>query len=158
MPPGFKINSAGDDIEVCAHKTYSQWGETTCSACADGYLCPEKTSDQTPWHFSCPRGSYCAAGVETKCPAGKAGIRERATSESDGCIDCPAGFYCPEGTADYTKNPCPRGAYCETGAAIVVCPAGTYNDNLFGKSIADCRPCPNGHECSEMTVDKGDVC
>ena len=40
----------------------------------------------------------------------------------------------------------------------MVCPAGTYNDNLFGKSIADCRPCPNGHECAEMTVDKGDVC
>ena len=26
VPPGFKINAAGDDIEPCAHKTYSYWG------------------------------------------------------------------------------------------------------------------------------------
>ena len=78
VPPGFKINSANTDIEACGHKLYSYWGQVDCQDCADGYLCPEKTNDKTPWHFSCPRGSYCAAGVETKCPAGTAGIRERA--------------------------------------------------------------------------------
>merc|ERR1719232_75018 len=161
VPPGFRIKDDGlttEDIEVCPHKTYSEWGEETCETCEAGFLCPQKTGEPAPWHFSCPRGSYCTGGVQTKCPAGYAGIRERASSQANGCIQCPAGFYCPEGTADFLKSPCPRGAYCAKGAAMVVCPQGTYNDNLMGRSVADCQQCPNGHECAEGTVDRGDVC
>ena len=158
VPPGFKINAASDDIELCPHKTYSEWGTETCETCKDGFLCPLKTGEPAPWQYSCPRGSYCTGGVQTKCPAGTAGIRERASSQANGCVDCPAGSYCPEGTADYLKSPCPRGAYCAKGAAIVPCPAGTFNADLNGRALGDCKQCPNGHECPEMSIDKGDVC
>ena len=70
VPPGYKINSGNDGIEICPHTTYSRWGETSCSDCVDGFLCPEGSEIGDDWHNSCPRGSYCVAGVQTKCPAG----------------------------------------------------------------------------------------
>jgi hypothetical protein len=79
VPPGFKINSASNGLTVCAHKTYSDWGTTTCTTCPDGYLCPEKTQFYTS-ELSCPRGSYCIGGVQTLCPAGTFGIKERGIS------------------------------------------------------------------------------
>ena len=82
MPPGYRINDNSDGIEVCPHTTYSRWGETTCSTCADGFLCPEMSVEPTAWHNSCPRGSYCIGGVQTKCPAGTFGIMERAYDSS----------------------------------------------------------------------------
>ena len=62
VPPGFRINDANDGLTVCLHKTYSDWGDTTCTTCKDGFLCPEKTQFYTG-ELSCPRGSYCIAGV-----------------------------------------------------------------------------------------------
>ena len=40
VPPGFRINDANDGLTVCLHKTYSDWGDTTCTTCKDGFLCP----------------------------------------------------------------------------------------------------------------------
>lgn len=73
VPPGYHIvnkDTVNEDIAVCPHKTFSQWGSEDCSTCPDGYLCPEMSELGTTYHHSCPKGSFCTAGVQTKCPVG----------------------------------------------------------------------------------------
>ena len=60
--------------------TYSEWGGQTCLTCPNGYLCPEKTDFGYMTELSCPRGSYCIAGVQTLCPDGTYGVKERGIS------------------------------------------------------------------------------
>lgn len=44
---------------------------------------------------------------------------------SSSALECPAGFYCPEGSG--TPTTCPSGTYCPTGsAAPTPCPSGSY--------------------------------
>jgi hypothetical protein len=154
IPPGYKLTTAGTfpsyttyTITACPHKTYSRWGEKDCADCPDGYLCPQQSADGYLWQNSCPRGSYCKKGVEIKCPAGKYGTKERASLVAD-CEDCPPGYNCLEGTGDFELVPCPKGGYCEKGKTVVACPAGTFNDDLYGRSIADCKSCPIGQTCA----------
>ena len=158
VPPGYKINTAvSAGIEVCAHKTYSRWGETTCSTCKDGFLCPQQSEIGSAWTMSCPRGSWCAAGVQTKCAAGKFGIQERSTSIND-CADCPPGYNCQPGTSDFELHPCPKGGYCPMGTPVIACPSGTFNNELYGRSLSDCKTCPIGHQCGEESADGGTIC
>ena len=156
IPPGFELKPDKSDIRVCAQKKYSRWGETTCIDCPDGFLCPAQTGDGYTWQYSCPKGSWCKAGKETKCAAGKYGTKERATAATD-CEDCPPGYNCLEGTADFELVPCPRGGYCEKGKTVVACPAGTMNSELYGKSIADCASCPIGQFCGTEATE-GTLC
>ena len=152
IPPGYKYKADKSNIEVCPHKTYSYWGSDSCATCPDGYLCPQQTGNGYLWQNSCPKGSWCKAGVETKCAAGKFGTQERGTSNAV-CEDCPPGYNCLEGTADFEKMPCPKGGYCEKGKTVVACPTGTFNNDLYGKSVADCKTCPLGYSCG--TEDAG---
>ena len=50
----------------------------------------------------CAAGYFCKASATTRYPLtlapGKYG-------------PCPAGYFCPEGTGDYTLNPCPLGTF-----------------------------------------------
>jgi hypothetical protein len=106
--------------------------------------------------YICPKGAYCVAGVMAKCPAGTFGLQTGAHSEVLGCGQCPAGYFCIEGTSDYKKNPCPRGFYCPnsgTNTSPIECPKGTYNDELNGMSLADCKTCPMGHMCEPASID-----
>jgi hypothetical protein len=98
--------------------------------------------------LSCPRGSYCVAGVQTLCPAGTFGIKERAVSQVDGCAACPSGYNCVAGTEHFELAPCPMGAYCKDGI-FAACPAGTTGDTLFAVSLNDCKTCPAGTSCGE---------
>ena len=57
--------------------------------------------------------------------------------------------------------PCPRGGYCPSipdGETHVSCPAGYYNDLLYGQSIADCKLCPAGRQCAAGAADRGVIC
>lgn len=158
VPPGYRINDANDGITVCLHKTYSQWGEETCTTCPDGFLCPQQSEYGYNFQNSCPKGSYCIGGTQTKCPAGKFGTMERAKSEADGCATCPPGYNCYEGTSNFELVPCPKGGYCEAGKTVIACPPGTFNNDLYGRSKNDCKTCPIGHECKEESVDQGTLC
>jgi len=156
IPPGYYLDTA-KALTVCPHKTFSRWGETTCSTCPDGFLCPQQSGYGYVWQHSCPRGSWCKAGVQTKCPAGTFGSMERGKDASV-CVDCPPGYNCYEGTANFELVPCPKGGYCPSGKSVIACPAGTFNDDLYGKSLADCKTCPIGHTCSSETKDGGTLC
>lgn len=58
-----------------------------------------------------------------------------AISDYTQCILCPAGFYCPSGTAsDPTDSPVP-------------CPPGTYNNNTNTGHPINCKRCPPGFAC-----------
>jgi len=89
---------------------------------------------------------------------------ERAISLADGCTDCPMGYNCPAGTADFFAHPCPKGAYCEKGKAMVACPENTNNETMYGRSVADCQRCGAGLKCGAPAatgggaVDKGTPC
>ena len=47
-------------------------------------------------------------------------------------FECPAGFYCPAGTSDYTTTPCPE---------------GTFSDRRDLHNYMHCSPCPKGFYC-----------
>ena len=59
---------------------------------------------------------------------------------------CPQGYYCPEGTVYETnKQDCSKGRYCpEATAEELLCPPGTYNDELNAEAVDDCKPCDAG--------------
>lgn len=54
------------------------------------------------------------------------------------------GYFCLEGTANYTDNPCPLGYYCPSGTQNsndYPCPAGTFNNETMRTKLADCLTC-----------------
>ena len=148
-PAGYECSSYPPTL--CPIGKYSLEGESACSACQEGYMCDKGSTIQTPPENLCPKGSYCktvsGATLQFKCPKGTYGIGEGAKDVAE-CIQCPPGFVCREGTDDFTKYPCPQGNYCPTATSLPVqCPAGTYNPNTGGMSVASCITCPAGYYC-----------
>ncbi|CAG9314260.1 unnamed protein product [Blepharisma stoltei] len=121
------------------------YDSTFCFDCPLGYECIAGTGNYE--NSPCPQGKYCEAGVSTgtNCPEGTYYKKLRAISEGY-CLQCPEGYYCPEGTG----NPiiCPAGRICPIGStSATACPEGTYNP-LTGKyKIEDCLLCPAGTSC-----------
>ena len=132
VPAGFTPNSNPSDpaiLNVCAEGTYSDWGYSSCQTCPDGLLCP--AGGEMGPHYGCPRGSFCIAGVQHLCDPGQFGLIDRARSKTEGCADCPAGYYCLPGTTDFNLYPCPLGMYCPVATEVPKkCPKGTFNDRL----------------------------
>ncbi|CDW74382.1 cast multi-domain protein [Stylonychia lemnae] len=154
-PPG--ASSPKGVYHVCQEGTYSDWGFSYCKICEPGFLCPK--GSMIGMALSCPKGSYCIEGVQYKCKQGYFGIAERASTEQHGCAVCPAGFFCLDGTDNFELNPCPRGHYCPIMTGLPIeCPQGTYNDQLYKRTIADCQQCPMGHQCANATKNLGEIC
>ena len=99
----------------------------TRKLCLEGGYCPQSSYDVTP----CPAGTIsnytgmstiatcepCARG--TYCP----------NSGSYKSYSCPANYFCPEGTADYT---------------LFACPSGTFS-NFYGLYVgSQCQNCSTG--------------
>ncbi|CAH1797039.1 unnamed protein product, partial [Owenia fusiformis] len=135
--------------------------------CDEGWFCPEgETTPQPPGKqclagHRCPRGSPmqypCESGEYQplpgegeclSCPPGKYCDRNDAISEnqsgagapSHGVVtpkDCPAGFYCPNGTETARANPCP---------------VGTYSNTTMLENATECRLCPQGHYCEAVNI------
>ena len=97
----------------------------------------------------CPAGSWCpgntVSGIQFLCPAGTYGSTTKLDSAKcsgpckPGCVckagstaecpaNCPAGFFCVEGTGGEVKPVlCPEGYYCpEKASTPTACPAGKY--------------------------------
>ena len=63
--------------------------------------------------LSYPQGYYCKAGIKRPCPGGTYNIHRKQSK----CTSvCPAGFKCPEGTAEPTQ--CQPGSYAIGGAVV----------------------------------------
>lgn len=115
--------------------------------CLAGHSCPLGSPQQTP----CASGSYQPLpeqGICLVCPAGLYCDQTEAVTElqsgvsapSHGVVtpkDCPAGFYCPNGTRTDRENPCP---------------VGTFSNNTGLESLSECRTCTPGHFCESENI------
>lgn len=138
------------------------FGNSVNTDCPAGFYCPLGSDRPTP----CPAGTYRATTLGEKvahCTACDAG----SYCEKQGLIavtgTCNVGFYCSSGAisnqptldtstaveADQRFGPCWTGHFCEAmTTAPTPCLAGTYNDALMGKSVADCKVCLPGTYCA----------
>ena len=171
-PPG-----TGLDWQACPAGTFgSREGlsnEEECTPCPGGYYCAIPGSVNATG--LCDAGYFCAAGSTTNTPTGlpeqgnasvctaghfclegsplpipcEAGTYSILTQQSS-CITCPAGYYCPPQTIQFTVYPCPLGHYCPNGTTFAYeypCPAGTYNPFDNAEDINSCLSCPPGLYC-----------
>lgn len=158
--------------------------EHACAPCEPGYICPTEGTVASTREI-CPAGGYCPEGSDTitLCSPGYRGFRtgqssivacetcDRGTYCSNaGTVDgrlCPAGYFCPEGTATFAAYPCPAGTfsesqglfsagqcrnctagnYCLGPSSPLSCPGGTYNPFPGGSSMSSCLPCEAGFAC-----------
>lgn len=78
----------------------------------------------------CEVGYFCVGGLKQPCPPGTYGATPGlSTTACSG--PCPAGYYCPIGTANATLYRCPAGTYgattgLSTSACTGVCSPGYY--------------------------------
>lgn len=80
------------------------------------------------------------------CPAGTYTPNEGYAA----CLDCPAGYFCPNQTSNYAANTCPRGYYCPKGTKHdlqYACPPGTFNPSEATTNDTACLPCTPGSYC-----------
>jgi len=142
---------------LCPVGYYSIGKNTTCGACAPGYVCPPGSSSPTPPGSECQMGGYCPDGVSfVPCPGGSRGYRSGATSFYNGCEPCPGGFYCTQGSTRASTLMCEPGYYCPINSTSpTACPAGTYNllpQQSGPTSNASCVTCPAGGYCPLASV------
>ena len=93
--------------------------QDNCTDCSGGMACDQQglTYPLNP----CSPGYYCRYGAQTTTP------NQGAQADV-----CPAGSYCPEGTAD--PVPCPEGSFSPT--------AGLHMES-------QCTNCTGGYYCNE---------
>ena len=128
--------------------------------CRPGFFCPEGTKELTDeniciFPFYCPSGS----SYQQPCPLGDSPLTDnvnrtdlaencekcpegtyRSNFDQEECFLCEPGYFCPEGTGDYTENVCPQGNACLPGDvnAPSPCEPGTY---AFGTGNSICSEC-----------------
>ena len=142
-PPGTSVMNAF----TCPAGSYCPAGTVNAILCAAGYYCPYGSASQIP----CPEGTYNDATGKSSlsdckiCDPGK--VCNLATSTLP--PPCPAGYYCPGGTAPLQ---CIPGAYCDETSlsAPKLCAAGTYNPKTGSTSILDCKACAPGTWSSSL--------
>ena len=119
------------DCDVLTYRD-EEWGKnkSDCFPCPAGYWC-NQTGMSSYSNSLCPVGKYCTAGqAPVSCPAGRRRILPGAATPEH-CTPCPAGFYCPFASSNYSGIPCSEGTYCPNnitdGAAIeIMCPGGYW--------------------------------
>ncbi|KAG9482440.1 hypothetical protein GDO78_011238 [Eleutherodactylus coqui] len=173
-PPGYYCPAGtGSPMSYpCQPGTY--WNMTkqgveisVCLPCPAGFFCdmPSLTAPKI-----CPAGFYCHQGSSNPqpCPEGTYGPREESSTE-DGCLtcepgkfcsgvglstisgNCQEGFYCSERSTSATPSGgiCPAGSYCPASSAWpVLCPPGTYSNQVGLTEVSQCLICPPGMFCN----------
>ena len=166
---------AGSSLPIpCASGTYmGTTGSSQCTTCPPGFYCDSSVSLSVP--TICPQGYYCPSGTSYKwsypCPLGTYGDRAGLQNavECTGCTGgsycsssglsapssvCPAGYYCPVGSANSTsKIICPIGSYCPQGSVSASpCPPGTYNPSTGKRAVQECLDCSPGSYCGNYNL------
>ncbi|XP_075695382.1 uncharacterized protein LOC142661742 isoform X5 [Rhinoderma darwinii] len=149
------------DCLLCTCGFYcSRWGGVVPDAeCIAGWYCPPGTiNPQSPEHV-CPIGHRCPPGSsEPKaCPMGQ--FQDKIGQSQ--CEVCPAGKYCgllkTEETQEsvlgnyYVPMECPAGYFCVEGTEygqMHPCPTGSFSNQTGLMSREECSPCPGGWFCA----------
>jgi hypothetical protein len=144
-PTGSYCGSASVFPTPCAAGSYSSTTGTqqplaynistpglSCKLCPGGFICPLNTS--TP--IACQIGTFSYPGdIYATCISCFAGRFCSSSNISNTTMlstnyECPAGLYCPMGTAvipTIGTHSCPLGHYCPKGTSLPVsCQPGTY--------------------------------
>ena len=138
----------------CPANTYSTSGATECTKCPSAY--PNTRGNNgansiTSCYAVIPAGKYIKDNSLLDCLAGyycegKTIVYYNEDIKEQGIEKCPAGSYCPAGSAEPTK--CPAGYYCPAGsAAQTECDAGYY---CPAGSAAQTQ-CPVGYYCPDSS-------
>ena len=131
--------------------------------CPAGFFCPSDEKTYSPTNV-CPINYYCPEGTADPipCPLGYYQLQ----TQSEECIICPPGSYCPrESTNTEPIRPikcnskeggADRAVYCDEGSEYEKpCPPGTYTSSsskIGLVSASECKPCPFGQFCQEGKI------
>ncbi|KAL8432734.1 hypothetical protein Efla_004403 [Eimeria flavescens] len=136
---------------------YDNTGEGKCQICSLGYVC------STGKQVACRVGYYGAFVPEKNsrdclpCPQGFYCDEEAMTQNT--IKPCTAGFTCSTTGLRQPDRKCPAGAYCPKGTAVstgILCPAGTWSNETGLESALGCRPVrPGTYSFEGATRDNG---
>ena len=153
-PGTYNPSTLSTSVSAClsctAGKYCEGFGKTSVTGdCEAGFYCPTGSKVRRPIAYICPAGYKCTTGSDsaTQCPAGTF----QSNKGQSECETCPAGFYCPAQTTDFSLNVCPAGYYCPSGTTYSTqypCSAGTYNPINGAINSAFCVSCDPGKYCS----------
>ncbi|CAG9331890.1 unnamed protein product [Blepharisma stoltei] len=154
-----QLGTQSSDCTQCTQGYYctNVNSTTTTDQCDAGYYCFAGSRWQRPYIIDSTHTQYCAAGEyclkgsyePTDCPSGTYQDLDYQST----CNTCPAGYYCPQGTSDYSVLPCPAGYYCPSGTQYnnqYPCPSGTYNPRTGITDSSMCLQCPPGKYCQDI--------
>lgn len=156
-PQGSYSNSsqltASSECTNCTKGSFCQQTGLTSpeGLCTQGYYCP--TGSGVANAMICPLGMYCPTG-SAEPAACTAGTFTNVTGRST-CDVCQDGFYClpvnftNAGSAGVYD--CPAGYYCPNGTGMnwKPCPLGTYSSQPRLSLITQCRDCDGGRYCNQ---------
>jgi hypothetical protein len=129
----------------------NQFNATRCSPCPVGTFCPFSGS-LTP--SVCPANTFANYTGQTACSVcplfsqsnpGSAvccGAGTYGNGTAMMCVPCRLGQFSPDGITPCRA--CAKGAYCPNPGVEILCPMGTYNDQL---NATLCVSCPIGTFC-----------
>ncbi|EGD79005.1 hypothetical protein PTSG_01976 [Salpingoeca rosetta] len=119
---------------------------TECTLCEGGHFCDE-TALTAP-KGECDAGYLCAGGDTTPAPTGP--TTSILGDDTNFFSVAFVTIFIDGEELNVTSGTCPRGHYCTNGTASpVACPAGYYNPDRRGASLADCTPCPARYYCAD---------
>ena len=188
-PPGHFCVAGTHTPEPCVNGTYSPStglkSVSECQPCDGGEACT--VPGLTAPNAICSAGFYCESGATTPTPTdgitGDVCPVERFCplqtvlpffcddgfymnhTQAEYCDQCPAGFYCPNGTLPVE---CRQGHFCPpgTGYSVPPCPEGSFSAQTGLTNKSQCQTCGPGQYCKGVGVtgataldcDKGYYC
>ncbi|XP_030833488.1 proprotein convertase subtilisin/kexin type 5 isoform X2 [Strongylocentrotus purpuratus] len=132
--PLYGLNATADD---CDARFYCA-GNATSASPTDG-----DTGDECPLGHYCPAGSpqpiQCEPGLYTD------------TTQNEACLQCTPGHYCITGS---NPEDCPASFYCPEGTGHVweSCPLGSFSSSTGLANETQCTQCTAGHYCDMVNV------
>eukprot|EP00750_Incisomonas_marina_P016607 INCI19214.1.p1 GENE.INCI19214.1~~INCI19214.1.p1 ORF type:complete len:6126 (+),score=1170.25 INCI19214.1:309-18686(+) len=139
-------------VAFCPAGFYCPGGQITGAEypCEEGRYCPEASHAPIAcapgYHQNVTQMSNCST-----CPAGRYCDGQSEAALVDG-LACPPGYYCPEGTKDFSLFPCPAGTFSNATKLVnasqcLPCTAGFYCETEH--LVEPTGPCSAGHYCLE---------